>query len=122
MNNLNELKKAILKDGIIDEAEVDTLREMLYADGEVDRQEADFLFELNDAVSGKANSPEWTEFFVEAISSYLLDDQNSPNEIDDEEAEWLRSKIEGDGKLDDTERALIDNLKKKAKNFPKFIG
>lgn len=122
MSTLNELKKSILTDGVIDEAEVVQLRQVLYADGEIDKEEAAFLFELNDAVSGKKNHESWETFFVEAITSYLLEDETSPGEIDDEEAQWLLSKIQGDGQLDKTENALLDNLKKKAKKFPSILN
>jgi uncharacterized tellurite resistance protein B-like protein len=110
---LKELKKSILADGVIDEVEVKQLREMLYADGKIDREEADFLFELNDAVSGKANHSDWETLFVEAISAYLLED----GEIDTDEAQWLLAKIQGDGQLDKTEKALLVNLKSKVENF-----
>ena len=122
MSNLSELKKSILADGVIDEAEVKELREVLYADGTIDKEEAEFLFELNDAVSGKDNTPEWEKLFIEAITSFLLEDEVSPGEIDDEEAKWLLAKIQGDGQLDKIEKALIDNLKKKAKVFPAILN
>jgi hypothetical protein len=122
MSTLNELKKSILTDGVIDEAEVKQLRAVLYADGTIDKEEAEFLFELNDAVSGKDNHKSWQTFFVDAVTSYLLEDETSPGEIDDEEAQWLLSKIQGDGNLDEIELALLVNLKSKAKKFPKTLN
>ena len=122
MSKLNELKKSILEDGVIDAAEVKQLREVLYADGVIDKEEAEFLFELNDAVSGKENDESWEALFVEAVTSFLLEDETSPGEIDDDEAKWLLAKIQGDGKLDKTEKALLDNLKAKAKNFPGILN
>jgi uncharacterized tellurite resistance protein B-like protein len=122
MNTLSELKKSILADGVIDETEVKQLQEVLYADGKIDKEEAEFLFELNDAVSGKNNNESWTAFFVKAISGFLLEDENSPGEISEEEAQWLSAKIQGDGQLDETEHALLDNLKKKSKNFPAILN
>ena len=114
MGKLEELKKNLLADGVIDKEEVAQLREELYADGVIDAEEVAFLFELNDAVSGKDNAPEWKEFFVEAISDNILAD----GEIDEEEVKMLCEKIGGDGQVDDTEKALLQNLKGKAKNFP----
>ena len=86
MKTLQEMKAELLADGIIDANEVKELEVVLYADGKIDEEEANFLFELNDAVSGKDNDPAWNTLFVKAISSYLLDDENSPGEIDDAEA------------------------------------
>ena len=121
MSNLIELKESILADGVIDEAEVKQLREVLYADGRIDKEEAEFLFELNDTVSGEDNHPDWEALFVEAITAFLLEDETSPGEIDDEEAQWLLDKIQGDGRLDRTERALLDNLKAKSNVFPEIL-
>ncbi|MDR1372363.1 MAG: TerB family tellurite resistance protein [Dysgonamonadaceae bacterium] len=122
MSTLKELKNSILADGVIDEAEVKQLREVLYADGKIDKEEADFLFELNDAVSGKANHSSWETLFVEAITNFLLEDETSPGEIDEDEAQWLLEKIQGDGQLDETEKALLANLKSKAKNLPSILN
>jgi len=118
MSKLQDFKKSILADGIIDADEVKQLREVLYADGKIDKEEAEFLFELNDAVSGKANHSSWETLFVEAISSFLLEDEKSPGEIDDDETEWLLAKIQSDGQLDKNEKALLRNLKNKVKKFP----
>jgi len=122
MSTLSELKKSILADGVIDEAEVKQLREVLYADGKIDKEEAEFLFELNDAVSGKENHPSWDNLFIEAITSFLLEDETSPGEIDEEEAKWLLAKIQGDGQVDGIEKALLVNLKAKAKSFPNILN
>ncbi len=121
MSKFNELKKAILADGVIDEKEVKQLRDILYADGIIDKEEAEFLFELNDAVSGKANHSSWTTLFVEAITSFLLEDEKSPGVVDDDEAKWLLDKIQGDGKIDEVEAALIKNLKAKARKMSPLI-
>lgn len=121
MKTLKELKESILEDGVIDAQEVKELKEVLYADGVIDKEEAEFLFELNDAVSGKENDPSWEKFFVNAISDFLLEDETSPGEIDEKEATWLLAKIQGDGQLDKIEKALLSNLKEKSKNFPQIL-
>ena len=121
MKSLEELKKDLLADGIIDVDEVKELEEVLYEDGVIDKDEADFLFELNNAVSGNENAPEWKDFFIKAITSFVLDDETSPGEIDDDEAQYLYDKIKGDGQVDGTEKALLLNIKDKSKNFPKVL-
>ena len=118
MKSLKQLKNELLADGIIDAAEVKELKEILYADGVIDTEEAEFLFEINDAVSGKENDSNWETLFIDAITSYLLEDENSPGEIDEEEAKWLYEKIKADGQIDGTEKNLLLNLKSKAKSFP----
>ena len=122
MKTIDELKKELLADGIIDAAEVKELEAVLYEDGVIDKDEADFLFELNNAVSGKANAPEWKAFFVKAITSFVLEDETSPGEIDDDEAKYLYDQIKGDGQIDDIEKALLENIKAKSKNFPSLLA
>ena len=122
MKTLEELKKELLADGIIDAGEVKELEEVLYADGVIDKDEADFLFELNNAVSGKENAPEWKDFFIKAITSFVLDDDQSNGEVDEDEAKYLYKQIKGDGQIDDIEKALLENIKAKSKNFPSLLA
>lgn len=118
MKTLEQLKKDLLTDGVIDAAEVKELESVLYADGTIDTDEAEFLFELNDAVSGKANDSSWNALFIRAICDYLLCDENTPGEIDSDEAAWLVAKIGADGQVDGVEKELLSALKAKAKSFP----
>ena len=122
MKTLEELKKDLLADGIIDAGEVKELEEVLFADGVIDKKEADFLFELNNVVSGKDNAPEWKDFFVKAITSFVLDDEKSNGEIDDDEAKYLYEQIKDDGQIDDIEKALLENIKAKSANFPDLLA
>ena len=122
MKTLEELKKELLADGIIDAAEVKELEEVLYEDGVIDKDEADFLFELNNAVSGKENAPEWKDFFVKAITSFVLDDEQSNGEVDEDEAKYLYDQIKGDGQIDEIEKSLLENIKAKSKNFPSLLS
>lgn len=119
---LVELKKQLLEDGIIDAQEVKTLEAVIFEDGIVDKEEADFLFELNNAVSGKANAPEWKDFFVKAITSFVLDDDKSNGEVDEDEAKYLYEQIKSDGQIDEIEKALLENIKVKSKNFPALLA
>lgn len=121
MKTLEQLKRELLDDGIIDSAEVKELKAILYADGIIDTEEAELLFELNNAVSGNQNDPSWSDLFVEAISSYLLEDENSSGELDEAEARWLYERMKGDGVIDETERKLLLYLKKKAKSLPSIL-
>lgn len=122
MKTLTQLKNEILADGVIDASEVSELKAILYDDGVIDKEEAEFLFDLNDAVSGKENHSSWGDLFVEAITSFLLDDENSPGEIDQDEAIWLEEKLTSDGQIDEVEKSLLVNLKNKAKSMPESLA
>ena len=58
---------------------------------------------------------------MEAIAGYLLADENSPNEIDDLEANWLLEKLQGDGKIDKTEQSLLKKLATQATAMPESL-
>jgi uncharacterized membrane protein YebE (DUF533 family) len=118
MKSLKEYKIELLADGVIDASEAKKLEKLLFADGKIDSEEAEFIFEINDAVSGKNNDIAWDELFVKAIISYMLDDTDSPGEIDEAEADWLYNRIKGDGQIDNLERKLLLQLKTQSKNFP----
>ena len=121
MKSLKLLKKEILEDGVIDANEVKEINEVIYADGKIDKEEADFLFELNDAVSGKNNHASWKDLFVKAIASFVLDDEGSKGEIDEDEAKYLVDQIQGDGTIDETEKALLQHLKFVTGNLPQSL-
>jgi len=112
--NLEELKAAIIADGKVDAQEVQQLRDVMLADGVIDREEADILFEINDACSDADNDPSWDIFFVEAISSHVLEDEATPGIIDQAEGDYIAGKIAGDGGIDNVEQALLTNLKANA--------
>ncbi|MDR0754885.1 MAG: YqhA family protein, partial [Prevotellaceae bacterium] len=120
MNSLKELKKTILAGGVIGKEDVNQIR-ILLSDGSISRENANILFEIKDACTSKNNDAGWEKFFINAITSYLLDDDTSPGHIDDDEAQWLRAKIQHDGKLTKTDRALLLNLKRKSVNFPEIL-
>jgi hypothetical protein len=122
---LSELKDDILRDGIVDANEAATLRERLFADGRIDREEADLLFEINDAVSGKANDPAWQKLFVNALTLHVLSDEATPGAVDADETAYLKGRIQSDGKVDAAELALLVNIVAKAKTtteeFQQFV-
>jgi len=116
--SLQDLKTAILADGVVDAGEVTQLKTAILADGVVDREEADVLFEINDKVSGKANAPEWGDFFVSAISDHVLKDEKTPGVVDQAEGDYILGKVIADGKIDDLERRLLANIKANAIQVP----
>ena len=115
---LDELRDAIIADGVVDSSEVETIRARLYADGVIDRDEAQFVFDVNDAVTGAANHESWRTLFVEVICDNLLNDADSPNEVDAAEASWLLDRIQAEGQLDDSEKALLAELRSRSLSMP----
>lgn len=118
---LDTLKKSITKDGTIDQKDLDLINNYIKEEGQVSKDLANFLFYLkNNTSKGKIPSG-FKQLFVDSITAYLLADESSPGEIDEEEAKWLRAKIQYNGKIDDFDKALISNIRKKSINFPKVL-
>ncbi len=98
---------AILADGVVDADETVLLRDIIMEDGTVDREEAEALFGLADAVAGEENAVEFEDFFVEAITSHVLEDEV----IDEEEVTWLLDMIGADGQVSGLEKNLLEKLR-----------
>ena len=87
----------------------------LQADWQVGLEEAQLLFQINDALhQSEENAESWAEFFVDAISQFIVFDMNSPGEIDEEEASWLVDQLVQHPILDQNEEALLKSIKKQA--------
>jgi len=119
--SLEQLVTSIIDDGVVDEGEALQFETVVYADGEVERDEADAAFQINDAVSGAANSPEWERVFVRVVTDYVLADEATPGVVDDEEAAYLIDQIDGDGQVDPIERALLANIRATATSISPLL-
>lgn len=121
MENLELLKKRLVSDGELSNADIAELRKALL-DDKMTIEKAEFLFTLKDSVNKKKVASDFKALFVDAITSLLIEDEDSPGEIDDSEAKWLRAKIQSNGGLDEIDRALLNNLKEKSINFPSILN
>ncbi len=63
------------------------LRREVFADGAVSREAADELFEVERA--GVAQTPAWTELFVEMITEHVVWQSRPTGVVDEKQAEWL---------------------------------
>jgi len=117
MADWDKLKADILADGVIDAAEVELLKKEILADGVVDQEEVDFLVDLRN--NAQSVSPEFVEFFFEALQMNILAD----GVIDADEADRLRAIIFADGTVDDDEKRFLRALKDGAKEVsPEFTA
>lgn len=115
---LDEIKAHIIADGIIDADETRNIRARIMDDGVVDREEAEFLFAVNDAVSGNDNNQAYENLFIECITAHVLQDDDSPGVLDDDEWAWLKDKVQADGKIDPLEAKLLRNIAANANQTP----
>lgn len=121
MNNLEEIRKAIVASGSITSSDVVELHDIVYKDGKIEQAEAEFLFKLRKELNDLGNLKEWDDFFIQAICDFILDDERSPEAIDDIEAAWLVEQIGEDGIIDDVEQKLLKRLRNEAKYFPSSL-
>ena len=108
---------AIIAGGGISDSDVLALRRAYYNDGEIDFGEADSLFALNDACH--IHVPAWADFFVEALTDYVVNRLPPEGYVTAENAGWLMGKISADGKVESaTELELLVNILDKARWSP----
>lgn len=80
---------------------VEALREEIFADGKVTKEEVLDLWAKKDAQ--EVTTAEFDSLFAEAVMAWLLAD----GKIDEEEAQFIISKINEDEDIDDAEDELL---------------
>lgn len=116
----NRLFKTVVADGIISADEVNRIRKFVYqrGHGRITRPLAEWLFKVNNAVSGNENDPSWRRFFVDALVQHVLEDSDSPHELDAMEWFWLKERINEDDIVDDVEQEILRRISAEANAYP----
>jgi hypothetical protein len=86
---------ALVETGRITRDDVLRLRALVYRNGVVSADEAEWAFKLDEAAG--QTCPEWTSFFVEALTDYIVRQQAPEGYISEENAAWLMARIGQDG-------------------------
>jgi len=102
-----EIRNDVFSDGVIDADEVRRLEEDVYATGVVSMESASILFEINDAVTGNPNAPEWEEFFIRAIADAIAASEGEIGTVGSESVSFLVEHVLADDEVDDTEQAML---------------
>ena len=107
----------IMRRGSIGHADIRTLRRVFYEDGIVSSDEAELLLKLNDAC--RVQHPDWADFFVEALTDYLVYQESPRGYLTSTNAHWLMDRLSHDGRIDSkTELELVINVLDKARWAP----
>ncbi len=107
----------IISRGSIKDSDVLAFRKMFYEDGITTAEEAEILFKLNNAC--KVANPSWAEFFVEAITDFIVFQAQPQGYVTGENAHWLIDRVSSDGNIDSkTELELVVNVLDKARWAP----
>jgi uncharacterized protein with PIN domain len=109
--------QAALADGRITAEELLSLRREGWGDGIITRAEAEALFAVNNALNDR--TPEWCDFFVEAIGEFVLNGTPPRLQCSLEEAEWLIGQIDHDGVVESmVELETMVRILERAENTP----
>ncbi|MGQ0457490.1 MAG: hypothetical protein ACT4OU_10555 [Hyphomicrobium sp.] len=111
------LTDGMLARGVIAASDVLSLRRIVHQDGVVSDDEADVLFQLNDRCATKDEN--WADFFVEALTDFVVFQERPQGYLTAANAEWLISRVSRDGVIDSkTELELVVNVLDKARWAP----
>ncbi len=94
----NEAVEAILSRGKITADDVLTLRRSVFWKGVVTPDDAEMAFTLNDRLEASAD-PLWQQFFVEALTDYIVFQAKPIGYISDENADWLIARVSRRGQV-----------------------
>jgi hypothetical protein len=92
-----DLTTQIAGDGRITDTEILELRRLGWADGKMSPDEAESLFVANETAD--ETSPEWCDFFVDALTSFVVFAVEPRGYVDAEMAEELVSRVDRDGRV-----------------------
>ncbi len=84
-------------DGAIGADEILALRQAGWADGQMTPEEAEALFIANDKL--EQPSPEWCDFFVEALGEFIINTVEPHGYVDQAMADELIAQIDRDGRV-----------------------
>lgn len=112
-----DIARRAAADGQITAEGLLALRREGWGDGIITRAEAEALFAVNNALVER--SPEWCDFFVEAIGEFVLNGTPPRLQCSLEEAEWLIGQIDHDGVVDSmVELETMVRIIERAENVP----
>lgn len=115
--SFNDFAEALKNGAEISSEDVLEARRWAWSDGVVSPAEAQGIFELNGLA--KDRSPEWVDFFVEALNDYVVNHMPPKGYVDEGTATWLMEQIDRDGRVDTlAELELLVKIMETALNVP----
>lgn len=115
-----DIAKRAAADGGIDTDEILALRQAGWSDGKMTRDEAEAIFAAQRATRDPGQ--EWSDFFVEAIQHYVLDNSTPRGMASEADARWLIDQVKADGKVCSlTELEVLTRIIEKSHNVPHVL-
>ncbi len=120
MASTNQVLTEILADGVLDKDEFLQLRKQIFNDGHITITEADMIFAIDTKIDVLPEG--WNEFFVNAITDFLIRQTLPIGYVDPIHATWLMERIEQDDKMsEETEQALLLSVLRLAEDCPENL-
>ena len=120
--DLRKIKNQIIEKASCSEQDLNDIEAALYDDEGINADKGVLLFDIKNILRKQGSVPaRFPYIFTEAICKLLLEDDESPSEIDDNEAKWLRAQIKRDGNVDELEIGLLEELRRRSMNFPAVL-
>ena len=114
------LARRVAEDGRVSADELLELRRSAWPDGVISKDEAEAIFALNRQLTERG--PDWTDFFVEAIGEFVVNQIAPKGYVDDANAAWLMAQIHADGALGSmAELETLVRIFEIAKNVPQAL-
>lgn len=116
----SELARAVATDRHVSPDEILSLRQLGWGDGLISREEAEAIFAINRQIDNPDR--EWIDFFVEALTEFVLNGTEPKQMCDADEANWLIAQLDADGRLETmAELELMVRVIERAHNVPEAL-
>lgn len=118
--SFSNMADAMKAGGSISAEDVLAARRWAWSDGGISAAEAETIFELNRLAGDR--SSEWVDFFVEALTEYVVNQRPPRGYVDEDNAAWLRAQVDSDGKVETlAELELLVKVMETALNAPESL-
>lgn len=112
---------AFIEKGRVDARDVVDMRQNVFANGVLCKNEAVGLLAVHANCASKCN--EWDEFFVEALSDFVVENVEPAGYVNDKQAKWLMSSISrGKSVASRAELELLITVLEKSKRSPDVLS
>ena len=107
----------LLQRGVVGAEDVSRLRREFFSEGGASQAQAEALFAIER--SGIAGGAEWTEFFVETITSHVVWELRPTGIVSEEQAQWLIDQVDRTKSI--TALAALINVLAEADRIPAWL-
>lgn len=118
---LIELSNEIIARGEVTSADILALRQNIFGEVTVTRDEAEALFRIDEGTERRV--AEWRMLFLEALTDWLIRQQEPQGYVTEVQADWLIARIEADKRArDGTEIELVVRVLEQADSAPASLA